>query len=114
MLGTVFKLSNGKETVLHSFSGPDGIYPQSSVVLDSAGNLYGTATNGGLGGTHGPGTVFKIDTTGTFTVLHQFQVGTGDGFFPIGGLVLDSAGNLYGITSTGGASNAGTIYKITP
>jgi uncharacterized repeat protein (TIGR03803 family) len=110
--GTVFKLdTTGKETVLLSFTGLDGEYTTAGLVQDSAGNLYGTTAGGG---TSGYGVVFKLDKTGTETVLHSFTGGTTDGNSPYAGLVRDAAGNLYGTTHSGGASNDGTVFKLTP
>jgi uncharacterized repeat protein (TIGR03803 family) len=110
--GAVFKVApNGTETVLYSFSGgSDGAYPFSPVVRDGAGNLYGTTS---MGGSANAGVVFKVDTNGTETVLHSFTGGQ-DGVTPIGGLLRDKAGNLYGTTSQGGTSNDGVLFKITP
>jgi uncharacterized repeat protein (TIGR03803 family) len=119
--GTVFKLAKVgntvQETVVYSFQGgTDGYNPESGLVWDSAGDLYGTTGNGG-GGTAcylGCGTVFKIDaTTGQETVLYAFQ-GSPDGANPPRGLVRDSAGNLYGTTTSGGASNNGTVFMLSP
>ena len=73
--GAVFKLdSSGQETVLHSFSGypDDGYLPDGDLVMDAAGNLYGTTYSGG---TFGLGTVFKVDSSGQETVLHNFTGG---------------------------------------
>jgi uncharacterized repeat protein (TIGR03803 family) len=110
--GTIFKVdATGKETVVHSFTGLDGEYPLAGLVRDSAGNLYGTTTGGG---TSGYGVVFKLNETGTETVLHSFTGGTTDGNSPYAGLVRDAAGNLYGTTHSGGASNYGTVFKLTP
>jgi uncharacterized repeat protein (TIGR03803 family) len=87
--GEVFKLDMaGTETVLHSFTGSDGV-PVSALVRDKEGNLYGVTVGGGASGV---GTVFKLDTTGTETVLHSFA--GPDGAFPIAALVRDKAGNL--------------------
>ncbi len=113
--GTVFKLDTaGTETVLHSFTGgADGANPYGGLVRDKAGNLYGTTTGGGplnCFGTDGCGVVFKLDTTGTETVLHTF-IGP-DGTFPIGDLVRDKAGNLYGTTYAGGTYGEGTVFKL--
>jgi uncharacterized repeat protein (TIGR03803 family) len=109
--GTIFKVDpTGKETVLHSFSQPgDGGYPQSGMVRDGAGNLYGSTT---LGGTIGDGTVFKYDTAGNETVLHSFG-GANDGQYP-GDLTLDAAGHIYGTTQQGGTADWGTVFKIVP
>jgi uncharacterized repeat protein (TIGR03803 family) len=95
------------ETVLHRFSGPDGAYPSAEVIMDSAGNLYGTTTSGGA---YGYGTVFRLDTSGNLTTLHSFS--GPDGQDPYAGLIMDIKGNLYGTTSYGGAYGAGTIYKL--
>ena len=85
--GTVFKVdASGKETVLHRFTGsPDGAAPFAGVVIDKAGNLYGTTS---YGGSSRMGTVFKVDSSGKETVLHSFA-GTPDGQQPYAGLVMD-------------------------
>jgi uncharacterized repeat protein (TIGR03803 family) len=121
--GTVFKITNtGKESVLHSFVGTDGFGPVAGLVQDSAGNLYGTASSGGSAGW---GTVFKISAAGDFSVLYTFQgYPTEDGGLASAGapMVLDSAGNLYGVTTEGGNAYAkgcagfgcGVIFKLDP
>jgi uncharacterized repeat protein (TIGR03803 family) len=110
--GVVFELDTGNnETVLYSFAGgTDGAYPYGSMIRDSAGNLYGTTTAGGSS-TCQCGTVFKVSSSGTETVLYRFRGGT-DGAFPYGGVIRDSAGNLYGTTTNGGYSDYGTIFKL--
>jgi uncharacterized repeat protein (TIGR03803 family) len=115
--GTVFKISAaGKLTLLHSFSGnPDGVNPYGALVQDRSGNLYGTTFHGG---TNGYGTVFKVTKAGKLTVLHSFNYAP-DGANPIGGLILDKQGNLYGTTSSGGDTSCGfngcgTVFEITP
>ncbi len=110
--GTVFKLdSTGQETVLHSFGGTagDGLYPFAGVVMDAAGNLYGTTPYGG--GASYSGIVFKVNTSGKETVLYSFT-GTPDGAYPYGGVILDSAGNLYGATYGGGAAGYGAVFEL--
>jgi uncharacterized repeat protein (TIGR03803 family) len=106
--GVIFKLSpaNGgwTENVLHSFKGgTDGRGPQSGLVLDGAGNLYGTTFGGGYykncNGT-GCGVVFKITSNGNETVLHRFN--GHDGSNPFAGLTFDQTGNLYCTTENGG------------
>jgi uncharacterized repeat protein (TIGR03803 family) len=89
----------------------DGLEPESALVQDSAGNLYGTTT---LGGTNGAGTVFEVDTAGNETVLYSFcsEPGCLDGELPYSALVMDSAGNLYGTTSGGGAHRYGTVFEL--
>ena len=108
--GTVFELTpSGTLKVLYTFNGKaDGATPLSGLILDKAGNLYGTT---GYGGTSGDGTVFEITAAGNHKVLHSF---TGiDGAVPSAGLLRDGAGNLYGTTQYGGA-NYGTVFKIAP
>jgi uncharacterized repeat protein (TIGR03803 family) len=116
--GTVFKLdSSGNETVLYSFLGsPDGAYPQSQLVQDAAGNLYGTTTEGGSSNN---GSVFKLAPAGAEMLVYSFGGSSGgsspDGSYPMAGVMLDAAGNLYGTTFRGGSSsNAGTVFKIDP
>jgi uncharacterized repeat protein (TIGR03803 family) len=111
--GVVYKLNKaGKETVLHSFAGCpiDGEYPKAGVIRDPAGNLYGTTYHGGT--SPGSGVVFRLDSTGTETVLFSFN--GGDGSEPKGGVIRNSAGNLYGTTSYGGTSNPGVVFEIQP
>ena len=110
--GLVLKLdSQGKETVLHAFSGsPDGSAPFSSLIRDAQGNLFGTTL---VGGRFNLGAVFEITAKGKERVLHSFN-GTKDGSNPYASLVRDSAGNLYGTTFTGGAHNAGTVFRLAP
>jgi uncharacterized repeat protein (TIGR03803 family) len=109
--GVIFKVaSGGGETVLYSFTGgADGGTPYAGLIKDSTGILYGTAFGGG---TAGNGVIFKLDTSSTYTVLHSFAGGTGDGQNPVAGLVQDPAGNLYGTTLGGGGSHQGTIFKV--
>jgi len=120
--GTVFELSRNadgtwSETVLYTFTGgADGSTPDSSLVFDSQGNLYGTASAGGLPNcSFGCGTVFKLTPNGTSwteTTIYQFQ-GNTDGWFPKSNLVFDKAGNLYGSTASGGTSLYwGTVFKL--
>jgi uncharacterized repeat protein (TIGR03803 family) len=108
--GVIFKVdTTGHETVLYSFTGgADGGAPTAGLIKDSMGNFYGTAFSGG---TANQGVVFKLDTSNTYTVLHAFGGGTGDGENPAAGLVQDSSGVLYGTTLGGGGSHQGTIYK---
>jgi uncharacterized repeat protein (TIGR03803 family) len=117
--GTVFKVDRaGKETVLCRFQGgTDGAIPFAGLVRDTAGSLYGTTYQGGgeggsICGGYGCGIVFKIDTTGTETVLHRFGGYPTDGAVPFAGLVIDPGGNLYGTTQSGGASNLGTVFEL--
>jgi uncharacterized repeat protein (TIGR03803 family) len=84
-------------------------------VLDAAGNLYGTGSGGsGNCGVNGCGVVFKLDTnSGEETVLYNF-LGAPDGWIPLGGVIRDLAGNLYGTTVLGGAFNGGIVFRIDP
>jgi uncharacterized repeat protein (TIGR03803 family) len=111
--GLVFKIdSSGKETVLHKFTGEtDGANPQTGMVMDPAGNLYGGAFNGG---SDGEGVIFKVAPSGTFTVLYAFTGGTDGGQPYKGQLVLDKAGNIYGTTYGGGDSGYGVVFKVDP
>jgi uncharacterized repeat protein (TIGR03803 family) len=109
--GVVFKIDRAnRERVLHVFTGSpaDGATPYGALVLDNLGNLYGTTSTGGSSNL---GTVFKIDTYGTETVLHSFS-GSPDGANPYAGLAIDGSGNLYGTTENGGTSGLGTVFKV--
>jgi uncharacterized repeat protein (TIGR03803 family) len=95
-------------TTLYTFTGgTDGAYPYAGLVRDSAGNLYGTTYEGGASGS---GTVYRVDTSGTETVLYSFSGANGG--YPFAGLVRDSSGNLYGTTYAGGTSGYGTVFKV--
>lgn len=136
---TASALAQDSEIVLHTFTGgSDGALAGSHLVSDSAGNLYGTTEAGGSNSTScevytglpGCGVVFKLtraeDGSWNERILHTFT-GDSDGGVPVGGVVLDSAGNLYGDTLFGGdktpkvcqpvaqfAAGCGVIYKLTP
>ena len=118
-IGAVYQLTprtNGewREKVLYSFQGgTDGNSPISNLVFDTARNLYGTTSEGGLG----TGTIFKLSPVGgghwMETVVHMFQ-GPPDGAFSYNGMVVDPFGNFYGATVHGGDDDDGSIYKFTP
>lgn len=118
--GTVFEINAaGSFSVLHAFSGAagDGNSPFGGVTRDHAGNLYGTTLFGGgcdmeLGGC---GIVFKLNPSGSLTILHAFD-GYTDGSSPWSNVILDPAGNIYGTTSLGGlnGSGGGTVWEISP
>jgi uncharacterized repeat protein (TIGR03803 family) len=116
--GTVFKLDGnaGTSSVLHSFrEGADGGYPTSTLVFDAAGNLYGTTSMGGFPDCD-CGTVFELSpASGGWheTVLHRFKEKP-DGGFPYYGLTFDPSGNLFSTTVSGGNSEAGVVFEITP
>jgi uncharacterized repeat protein (TIGR03803 family) len=111
---TAIALPTQTFTTLHSFDNTDGSSPFGGLVQGTDGNLYGTAYGGGTRLDYG--TVFKITPSGTLTTLYSFcpQTGCTDGANPLAGLVLATDGNFYGTTSGGGASDAGTVFKITP
>jgi uncharacterized repeat protein (TIGR03803 family) len=108
--GVVFKIdTSGRETVIYSFTGGnDGANPSGTLLRDAAGNLYGTTNNGG---TSGYRVVFKLETTGTETVLHNFAGFPTDGSGPYA-VMRDPAGNFYGTTSGGGAFGAGVVFEL--
>ena len=131
-LGTVFLLSPApsgySEKIIYSFQGePDGEAPGSGLITNSKGSLFGTTEYGGEGncssggGLFGCGTVFQLSVSGsTYTekILYRF-VGGSDGIFPLGGLVMNGRGTLFGTTSGGGThdrcepSGCGTVFKVT-
>jgi uncharacterized repeat protein (TIGR03803 family) len=118
--GTVFtvKTDGSGYTNLHTFTDTDGKFPVASLILDAAGNLYGTTLRGGVGSCAAPGcgTVFTLKTDGTgYTILHFFTGGTSDGSQPEASLTLDAAGNLYGTTLYQGGlggCNCGSVFTL--
>ncbi len=115
--GSIFKLTpDGVESLFYSFHGngsddTDGRGPTGDLLIDAAGNLFGTT---GLGGDVDFGTVFRVTPDGVETLLHSFDMsfdGSG-GAFPHAGLVADAEGNLYGTTSEEGTDNFGTVFKL--
>jgi uncharacterized repeat protein (TIGR03803 family) len=130
--GTVFMLSpradgSWEETTLYTFTdGSDGALPNGGLTLDSNGNIYGTTSQGGSGVCRqnyynvGCGTVFELSPSyhgWSFWLLYTFTGGS-DGGTPLGGVVSDHAGNLYGSTSIGGGSGCnggcGTVFELSP
>ncbi len=110
--GTVFKLdTNGGSFQVLRHMGLEGYWIDAELVQGPDGSLFGTLEGGGL---YGLGQAFRISTNGaSYTVLHDFGKGV-DGAYLYGGLVLADDGALYGVTSSGGPSGEGTIYKINP
>ena len=108
--GTVFSVTaSGGQSVIYSFTGgADGRNPSTGVAIDKAGNIYGTTY---FGGTKDFGVVFKLTPGGTETVLHSFTGGA-DGANPLGNLLLDRKGNLYGTANQGGNGGNGTVFRI--
>ena len=116
--GTVYELmpSNGNwtESVVYSFIGAnDGSMPNGGVIFDSAGNLYGTTYSGG---TYDNGTVYQLTPSGSGwakNILYSFHGGS-DGANPVGGLIIDQSGKLYGTTGYGGSGFGGVVFRLTP
>jgi uncharacterized repeat protein (TIGR03803 family) len=111
-----------KEKVLYSFGTIKGDieFPFGSLTMDAAGNLYGTAENGGASqsycGGSGCGGVFKLTHSGTQwneTVIYNFT-GTQDGGLPLANVIFDAAGNLYGTTDFSETSGAGVVFELSP
>ena len=112
--GTVFKVTNDANhtlSTLATFNGTNGAAPWDSLISDAAGDLYGTTQTGGVSNR---GTVFEVanDASHTLTTLVSFNRTNGQ--YPYGGLIADSAGNLYGTTSSGGANGYGTVFELSP
>ena len=103
-----------KEKVLYTFTGgSDGYGPNSPLIFDNAGNLYGTTV---IGGANGNGTVLELKPSGsgwTESVLYSFGEAS-DGIIPIGPVLLDKKGNLYGLTQQGGPPGYGTAFELSP
>jgi uncharacterized repeat protein (TIGR03803 family) len=117
--GIVFELSptsggDWKEEILYNFgSGTDAQNPEAGLIFDPAGNLFGTTLEGGA---YGAGTVFELSPKpgGGWRekVLHSFQYNGQDGFFPLATVTLDSSGNLYGTTTSGGTYDGGVVFEL--
>jgi uncharacterized repeat protein (TIGR03803 family) len=117
--GTAFEvtLSNSTWTLntIYGFTGPFNgrCGPWGSLIMDGAGNLYGTTR---CDGAHEFGSVFKLTNTGgswTYSSLHDFTGGS-DGGYPISNVVFDASGNIYGTAYQGGADGYGVVWEITP
>jgi len=112
--GTFFRItSSGQETLLHAFNSATGdiAASASTLTIGPDGRFYGAAP---FGGTADMGAVFAADMNGTVQVLYSFSSTNADGQHPRGKVVFDTAGNLYGTTTFGGAYGMGTVYKLTP
>jgi len=116
--GSVFELTPSQdgswtEMLLASLTDEHGEYPYGSLILDAAGNLYGTASEGGA---FNAGTVFKVSTAsgGGWMLRDVYSFSFPNEAAPVGGLVMDRAGNIYGTTEGGGSDDAGTIFEMTP
>jgi len=118
--GSSISAAGQKEWLVHSFDGTHGDQPMGNLIADSAGNLYGTAFQGGA---HNWGVVYELvrpvppKTAWTETVLYSFcSVGAAcsDGSHPVAELITDDAGALYGTTVYGGSEDSGAVFKLTP
>jgi uncharacterized repeat protein (TIGR03803 family) len=111
--GSVWEIAKGSNTIttIATFNSNNGQVPESGLIIDSKGNLYGTTSGGGGGGADTGGTVFEIvKGSNTITTLASF---TGvNGSRPYSSLTMDAQGNLYGTTYYGGTSNNGTVFEI--
>jgi len=111
--GTIFKMdASGNITTLHAFSGPDGAFPATGLVQATDGNFYGATQKGGNACNNGAGcgTLFRMDSSGTLTVLNRLAGFDGAG--PSAALVQGKDGNLYGTTQYGGSANDGVIFEL--
>jgi len=110
--GVIFKISSkGKESVVHTFSGPpkDGCSPSGELITDSSGNFFGPTAGGGK---NRGGSVFMLAHDGVESLIHSFSPKHG-GFNPLGGLIMDANDNLYGVDAQGGRSKSGAVFKVT-
>lgn len=108
-IGVVYRMAlDGTSTVIYSFTAASNANTPWNLMQATDGNLYGTALGGGGSA---DGVVFKLTTGGTYTALHAFQPAT-DGSKPTAPLLQASDGNLYGLAKTGGASNGGSVFKV--
>ncbi len=110
--GTIYKINaNGNVTILHHFNNAqplyEGNYPQAELIVGKDGSLYGASFNGGL---YGYGTIFKISTSGAFTILYNLKNSQGTNI--VAPLLQGTDGNFYGVCSNGGANGRGTIFKL--
>jgi uncharacterized repeat protein (TIGR03803 family) len=118
--GTLFRLDpGGTFTKLHDFNRTNGSNPSGALVVGPNGGLYGMATYGGAGAYHGgyptnlgPGTLFRLETNGVFTKLHDFDFNPTNGANPVGPLVVGPDAAFYGLTWSGGTSGLGTLFRL--
>ena len=103
------------EKAIYSFLGePDGQAPEGPVVFDRSANLYGATP---FGGAFGLGSIYKLTRSGTSwteTILYSFGTTTNDATTPVGNVVFDAKGNLYGAAALGGVNGAGAVFELSP
>lgn len=112
--GEVFKVDlNGNFSVVHAFDGPDGFEPETGLLEDTDGYFYGITLTGGVSSSSlSLGVIYRIDAQGNVTVLHSFDATQPGSYYPRGGIVRGSDGNLYGVAQAGGANQAGVVFKL--
>jgi uncharacterized repeat protein (TIGR03803 family) len=111
--GTVWEISAaGKYKTLYSFgaSSSDGISPSGQIALDAKGDLFGTCS---AGGASGAGTIWEVAANGKYKTIYSFGATGTDGQGPLGGVTLDSKGDLFGTCNVGGGTGAGTVWEVT-
>ena len=100
--------------MLYSFAtlvgAADGGVPDAGLVMDADGNLYGTTVSGGP--QHTSGVVFRLDPSGALHVIYNFGSQSNDGVSPMGRLLIDSSGDIFGTDNAGGSANTGTVFEI--
>lgn len=115
LLSTNFASAAWTQTILHAFNGTDGHGPSGELVSDGKGHLFGTTFHGG---TNDHGVVYELTApkpgfkVWAYKIVYSFD--SADGAYPIGTLTIDAQGNLYGTTANGGASDSGTVFKLSP
>ena len=118
--GAVFKVSATGNMLtslplIASFTGTSGAelgsHPNGSLVIDNSGNIFGTTASGGV---NNNGTLFEIFSNNSFKTLVSFKSSSTVGNTPIGQLILDSSGKLFGVTANGGKNNVGTLFEFDP
>jgi uncharacterized repeat protein (TIGR03803 family) len=112
-LASVASAQQQHEVLLHKFNVNDGSTPQ-GIVMAPNGDMFGATI---FGGANNAGAVYKLVQNGDrseLTVIYSFSFQNSDGYFPLGNLILDSQGNIYGATFHGGAYNAGAVFELSP
>jgi hypothetical protein len=110
LYGDIFEITTqGEHKVLHKFRYyGQGLGPFGKLLRDKSGTIYGVES----GGDPYTGGVFQLQSDGTYQLIYSFSKAGGEGWNPAGGLIADNHGNLYGLTSSGGAYGQGTLYEL--